>query len=219
VLEAQSQLIESQRIADVRRERQFAEYAEIIERLKLRAEEVATQVTGYIQMREEVRRELTALPDFYQRIEVRVNEIFEIQRDAEERAKRVADVFREQIEKEWRTFAVSQDEKWHERDRRIAEYEPRITEVEDEWPKYQPQITALYEVVEAFCKAYAQAGRDWLAEANTLLDRAKITMPSDIKPSRRQRRKQQAQLEAHTKQSASAQDSVDGVDLEADLVE
>jgi chromosome segregation ATPase len=37
ILETQRQVIESQRVADLRRERQFAEYAEIIERLKERA--------------------------------------------------------------------------------------------------------------------------------------------------------------------------------------
>jgi Chromosome segregation ATPases len=58
LLESQSQLIETQRMADVRRERQFAEYAEIIEKLKLRAEEVSQQVIGYVQLREEVKREL-----------------------------------------------------------------------------------------------------------------------------------------------------------------
>ena len=56
VLEAQSQALESQRVADIRRERQFAEYAEVVEKLKVRADEVQQQVTGFIQMREEVRR-------------------------------------------------------------------------------------------------------------------------------------------------------------------
>lgn len=215
VLESQTQLIETQRVADVRRERQFAEYAEIIERLKVRADEIAQQVTGFIQMREEVKRELSGLPDFQERLEVRINELFEIQRDAEERAKRVADAFREQIEREWRNFVVSQDEKWFERDRSLAQYEPRVAELEEELPKLQPQIGPLYEILEAFSKAYANAGREWLAEANQLLDHAKINVPTEIKPSRRQRKKQQAQVEAQLRPA----DAPNGVDLEADLVE
>ncbi|MCS6848150.1 MAG: hypothetical protein RMN52_10595 [Anaerolineae bacterium] len=215
MLEAQSQLIEAQRMADIRRERQFAEYAEIIERMKVRADEIAQQVTGFIQLREEVKRELAALPDFQERLEVRINELFEIQRDAEERAKRAADAFREQIEKEWRAFAVAQDEKWFERDRRISELEPRIAELEEELPKLQPQITPLYEIIEAFSQAYANAGREWLAEANRLLDQAKINVPSEIKPSRRQRKKRQAQAEAQ----AAPLEQPDEVDLAADLVE
>ncbi|MCL6512198.1 MAG: hypothetical protein K6U78_16120 [Anaerolineae bacterium] len=215
VLEAQSQLIETQRVADIRRERQFAEYAEIIERLKVRADEIAQQVTGYIQLREEVKRELSALPDFRERLEVRINELFELQRDAEERMKRAVDAFREQIEKEWRTFTVSQEEKWFERDRRLSEFEPRIAELEEELPKLQPQITPLYEIIEAFSKAYANAGREWLAEANQLLDQARINVPSEIKPSRRQRKKRQAQVEPQ----ATADELPGEVDLAADLVE
>lgn len=215
VLEAQSQLIESQRVADIRRERQFAEYAEIIERLKVRAEEIAQQVTGFIQLREEVKRELSHLPDFQERLEVRVNELFEIQRDAEERVKRTVEAFHEQIEKEWKSFVVAQEEKWFERDRRVSELEPRIAELEEELPKIQPQIGPLYEIIEAFSKAYANAGREWLAEANQLLDRAKIHLPSETKPSRRQRKKRQAQAEAQ----AAPEDGLPEVDLSADLIE
>ena len=215
MLEAQSQLIETQRVADIRRERQFAEYAELIERLKVRADEVAQQVIGYIQLREEVKRELSALPDFRDRLEVRINELFELQRDAEERMKRAVDAFREQIEKEWRAFTVAQEERWFERDRRLSEFELRIAELEEEVVRLQPQITPLYQIIEAFSKAYANAGREWLAEANQLLDQARINVPSEIKPSRRQRKKRQAQAE-----SQATADGLPGqVDLAADLVE
>jgi len=216
LLEAQSQLIENQRVADIRRERQFAEYAEIIEKLKTRADEVVQQVVGFVQLREEIKRELSVLPDFQERIEVRVNELFELQRDADERAKRVAEAFREHIEKEWKAFAGSQDEKWSERDRRIAEYVPRLDDLEEEMPKFQPQIGPLYDILDSFSKAYAQAGREWLAEANQLLEKARINIPTEIKPSRRQRRKQQALAVAHT---MPAGETKNGVDLDEDLVE
>lgn len=216
LLESQSQLIENQRVADIRRERQFAEYAETIEKLKVRADEIASQVIGFVQLREEIKRELAVLPDFQERLEVRVNELFEIQRDAEDRLKRTTESFRDILEKEWKTFAAAQDEKWHSRDVRIAEYEPRIADLEEELPKLQPQITPLYDIIEAFSKAYANAGREWIAEANVLLDKAKINIPTEIKPSRRQRRKQQALVEASV---APIENGVNGVDMNADLVE
>lgn len=216
LLESQSQLIENQRVADIRRERQFAEYAETIEKLKVRADEIASQVIGFVQLREEIKRELAVLPDFQERLEVRVNELFEIQRDAEERLKRTTESFRDILEKEWRNFAAAQDEKWHSRDQRIAEYEPRIADLEEEMPRLQPQISPLYEILDAFSKAYANAGREWLAEANQLLDKAKVNVPTEIKPSRRQRRKQQALVEASV---APIENGASGVDMNADLVE
>ena len=216
LLESQSQLIENQRVADIRRERQFAEYAETIEKLKVRADEIAAQVIGFVQLREEIKRELAVLPDFQERLEVRVNELFEIQRDAEDRLKRTTESFRDMLEKDWKTFAATQDEKWHPRDVRIAEYEPRIADLEEELPKLQPQIGPLYEILDAFSKAYANAGREWLAEANVLLDKAKVNVPSEIKPSRRQRRKQQALVEASV---APIENGSNGVDMNADLVE
>ena len=216
LLESQSQLIENQRVADIRRERQFAEYAETIEKLKVRADEIASQVIGFVQLREEIKRELAVLPDFQERLEVRVNELFEIQRDAEERLKRTTESFRDILEKEWRNFAAAQDEKWHSRDQRIAEYEPRMADLEEEMPRLQPQISPLYEILDAFSKAYANAGREWLAEANQLLDKAKVNVPTEIKPSRRQRRKQQALVEASV---APIENGASGVDMNADLVE
>ncbi|MCS7061509.1 MAG: hypothetical protein RMN25_10140 [Anaerolineae bacterium] len=196
LIEAQHQMIEAQRVADVRRERQFAEYAEIVERLKERADAVAAQITGFVQMREEVRRALNELPPALERFEVRLNEVLEIQRDNEARAKRQADEFRDLMDKNWKSFVVTQEEKWHDRDRRIADYEPRLSALEDELPKYQPQILALYEFVEAFSKAYAAAGREWLSQANQMLEKARLHLPSEVNLSRRQRRKLKSQADA-----------------------
>jgi chromosome segregation ATPase len=194
LLEAQNQVIEGQRVADIRRERQFAEYGAVVERMKERITELQNQTTGFVQMREEVRRALAELPDAQARLEVRLNEVVEIQRDAEERAKRQADEFRNVLEKEWKSFSVAQEEKWFERDRRIADYEPRLIAIEEELPTFLPQIKPLYEIMETFSKSYAAAGREWLAQANQMLDRAKQNIPSDAKLSRRQRRKQKTEV-------------------------
>jgi chromosome segregation ATPase len=192
ILEAQRQIIESQRVADLRRERQFAEYAEVIERLKERAEAIQSQVTGFFQMRDEVRRELSPLPDFKQQLEVRINEVAEIQRDAEERAKRVASAFRDEVEKQWKSFGVLQEEKWLDRDRRISSYDPRIVELEEDFIRISDLIPPLYNMFEEFSTAYAAAGREWLARSNTIIDQAKTIGAAEVKPSRRQRRRQQA---------------------------
>ena len=146
-----------------------------------------------------------------QQIEVRVNEVSEIQRDAEERAKRVAAAFRDEIDKQWKGFAVLQEEKWLDRDRRISSYEPRIAELEDDTIKIADQIPPLYAILEEFSSAYANAGREWLARSNTLLDQAKLVMTAEIKPSRRQRRKQQALARPEGADNG-------GVDMDAGLV-
>lgn len=213
LLEAQNQLIENQRIADVRRERQFAEYAETIEKLKQRAEEIAQQVTGYLQMREEVKREIARLADFQERIEVRLNEFAELQREAERRAQRAIETFQAQIEKEWKAFAVEQDERWHERDQRISQFEGRLAEVEEELPIFQPQIDALFEILEALSQAYANTGREWLAQAGALFERARASRPDRVVLSRRQRRKQRAQT------AQTQADAANAADLDADLVQ
>lgn len=210
ILEAQSQLLENQRVSDIRRERQFAEYVETIERIKQRAEDIAAQATGFVQMREEVRRSLVDIPEFLNRMEVRINEVFELQRDSEERAKRIAEAFRDKIEKLQQEFAVAQDEKWHPRDKRISDQDERIDLIEEELGKI-PIITPIYEIFEVFARHYAEAGREWLAKSGPLLDRAKATLPADpIVLSRRQKRKQQTDK---AREIARPEDSVADPDL------
>lgn len=218
LLEAQNQVIESQRVADIRRERQFAEYGEVVERIKERVVELQAQTTGFVQMREEVRRSLAELPDVQARLEVRLNEVVQVQRDAEERFKRQADEFRDALEKDWKSFTVAQEEKWFERDRRISDFEPRLAAIEEELPAYMPQVLPLYDILESFSKAYAAAGREWLAQANQLLDRAKQNIPSDTKLSRRQRRKQRAEVAAVTALPQPADGASSGGGLDDDLV-
>jgi len=217
LLEAQTQVIESQRVADIRRERQFAEYGEIVERVKERIADMQSQVTGFIQMREEVRRAVAELPEVQARLEVRLNEVVEIQRDAEARAKRQADEFRDVVEKEWKGFVVAQEEKWFERDRRIANYEPRLTTIEEELPTYMPQVTPLYEILEAFAKSYATAGREWLAQSGQMLDLARMNVPSETKLSRRQRRKKSADT-GLVKSAANGSENLDADAVDDDLV-
>ncbi len=191
LLEAQSQVIESQRVGDIRRERQFAEYVGTVEKLRQRADEISVQTTGFVQMREEVKREITALPEIQRRLEARINEIFEIQRDAEERAKRQAEGFKDRQEKSWKDFATQQEEKWFERDKRFSEHEGRLDEIDVDLTKI-PVLTPFYDILEAFGKAYAMAGREWLSQSNTLIDKAKTAPANEVKFSRRQRRKQAA---------------------------
>ena len=210
ILEAQSQLLENQRVSDIRRERQFAEYVETIERIKQRSEDIAAQATGFVQMREEVRRSLIDIPEFLNRMEVRINEVFELQRDSEERAKRIAEAFRDKIEKLQQEFAVAQDEKWHPRDKRISDQDERIDLVEEELGKI-PIITPIYEIFEVFARHYAEAGREWLAKSGPLLDRAKATLTADqIVLSRRQKRKQQTDK---AREIARPEDSMADPDL------
>ncbi len=212
-LEAQSQLIENQRVAFVQHERQIAEYKEAMEKIKARADELSQQITGYVQMREEVKREIVHLKDFEERIEARIHELFELQRDAEIRVQRNYEAFQAKLEKSWSTFATEQQEMWHERDRRIAQYEPRLSVLEEELPRLQPQISAIYEMLDSFSKALFSFSRDWLGEAGQRLDRAKLNVASDIKLSRRQRRKMQAQVEKQAPDSAEP-----GASADADLV-
>ncbi len=188
MLEAQSQLMENQRVSDIRRERQFAEYASVVEQLKVRADDISTQTTGFIQMREDVRRVLNEFPEFERRMEARINELFEIQRDAEERTKRQTESFKDRIDKDWLDFATSQNEKWFDRDRRISEYDGRFDEVEDELAKI-PSLHPLYGLIELMAKQQAAAGREAFAALSARLDEARTTSTSDVRLSRRQKRK------------------------------
>ena len=143
--------------------------------------------------REEVRRALSDVPEIEGRLEARFNELAEIVRDNIDRTKRISDEFHDTIEKEWKAFAVSQDEQWAERDRRGADLNPRLETLEEAVARLPLQINPLYEMFEAWAKAYAETGRAWLVQSNKALDEARTAVPSDVQLSRRQRTKIEAQ--------------------------
>ncbi len=215
-LEAQNELLEKQRLSAVQQERQIIEYREILEKLKERADEIAQQVTGYFQMREEVKREISQLKDFEERIEARIKELFELQRDAETRAWRSYEAFQAKVEKSFGDFTIQQNEMWHERDKRISRYEQNLLSLEEEMPRFQPQLSAIYDVLESFSKLLFSFSREWLGEAEEKLEQAKRYIGTEVKLSRRQRRKMQAKSESKGEQNAAnsdVSDSSDSVDL------
>lgn len=193
LLEAQSQTIESQRISDIRRERQFAEYAELVEQMKERSTTLDAQLVGFTQMREEVRRALAEAPEVEARLEARFNELFEIQRDGADKARRIADEFRDTIQKEWRAYEVSQAARWTDRDRSVADLTLRVEALEETAARIALQMQGLYDILDQWSKAYAEAGRAWLTQSNKLIDDARATIPSEIKLSRRQRKQLETQ--------------------------
>lgn len=193
LLEAQSQTIEAQRVSEIRRERQFAEYAELVEQMKERSATLSTQVANFTLMREEIRRVIGEASDVEARLEARFNELFEIQRDSADKARRIASEFRDTVLKDWHSFEVSQDQHWADHDRREADFTQRYDALEETVARASAQIEGLYDILDQWAKTNAEASRAWLAQSNTVIDKARADIPSEIKLSRRQRKKIETQ--------------------------
>ena len=180
VLEQQTHIIESQRVAEFRWERQIAEWGKLVEEIKTESASMATQTVRLREQHALVRRALDDLDPFRQRIERRQDEVTEMQRLTEDRQKRVLEEWQAEREKEWRRFNVDNDEHWRENARLNEQRAVRIKAVEEFLRMLPPQIDALWAVHDAWAQSIMVGPREWVVTWDELIQK-RPAMPEPLK--------------------------------------
>jgi chromosome segregation ATPase len=181
LLVQQAEVIENQRVSEFRWERQVAEWAKLVEQLK---QETASMTTQTVRMREQqelVRRALSDLEPFRERIERRQNEMAEIQRLAEDRQKRALEESQTEREKAWERFKLDNVERWRENARFNERRHARVEIIEAYVREIAAQIEALWDVPEAWADTVMVGPREWLATWDALVKK-RPPMPEPLKP-------------------------------------
>lgn len=183
-LREQMEVIENQRADHFRYEQQFANWAEMIEEAKQENEQIALQTISLRDQHDRTRRALADLEAFRERIERRQGEVSEMQRVAEERQKRMLEDWLTEREKEWERFRMRDDERWQENSRIQIKRDARVDGVEEQFPPIYGQIKLLWEVQEAWARAFSLVPREWTDTWNELAKR-RPPMPEPIKPKKK----------------------------------
>jgi chromosome segregation ATPase len=163
MLEQQSQMIENQRVAEFRWERQIAEWTKLVEEIKQESSDMATQTVRLREQHDRVRRALADLDPFRERIERRQDEMVEMQRLSDDRQKRVMEEWQAEREKEWKRFNVGNDERWRENARLNERRNTRLSAVENFARMLAPQVNALWEVQATWAQSIMIGPREWVA--------------------------------------------------------
>jgi chromosome segregation ATPase len=163
MLEQQSQMIENQRVAEFRWERQITEWTKLVEEIKEESANMTTQTVRLREQHDRVRRALADLDPFRERIERRQDEMVEMQRLSDDRQKRVMEEWQAERDKEWKRFNVGNDERWRENSRLNGQRDTRLDAVANFARMLAPQVNALWEVQDTWAQSIMVGPREWVA--------------------------------------------------------
>jgi hypothetical protein len=156
-------MIENQRVAEFRWERQIAEWTKLVEEIKEESANMTTQTVRLREQHDRVRRALADLDPFRERIERRQDEMVEMQRLSDDRQKRVMEEWQAERDKEWKRFNVGNDERWRENARLNGQRDARLDAVENFARMLAPQVNALWEVQDTWARSIMVGPREWVA--------------------------------------------------------
>ncbi len=171
LLDQQAQVIENQRVSEFRWERQVSEWGKLVEEMKQETTDMASQAARLREEREMVRRALSGMEPFRERIEKRQDEMAEMQRMAIDRQKRIQEEWQTDQEKEWSRFKLENEEHWRENQRLNEKRDARVSAIEEHLLLIPPQFEALWEVQEAWAQSIMVGPREWVATWNKLTEK------------------------------------------------
>lgn len=129
--QAQIEFLESQARLQVERERTWKEWEQHFETLAQQTRELDTQLRAWEVAQRAVKRAQEAYEEMIQKFERRINEIAEMQRLAEDRARQEWTAFRAEDQKRWANYTLTQEETLHDIRGEVEQLETRLTALED----------------------------------------------------------------------------------------
>jgi chromosome segregation ATPase len=181
ILEQQTQVIENQRVTEFRWERRIAEWAKLVDEIKQETAEMTSQTVRLREQHEMVRRALSGLDPFRERIERRQDEMAEMLRLGQDRQKRTMEEWQAEQEKGWERFKLEHDERWRENARFNEKRFSQIQGIEEVLRGLREQIEALWEIPEAWAESFMIGPREWASTWGELASQ-RPAMPEPLKP-------------------------------------
>jgi chromosome segregation ATPase len=152
--------IEELRISDFQREQKMKRYLDQGEQVAQELEKVREQTQVFLEQRQEVKRALSALEKFKDRIERRQDEMSERQRIAEERITRQWEEWQDNRAKELKKQEIVTEERWQAQEKTNMELDKRLEKIPPVLKKYHAQLEALWEVQRDDAQALLNAAQD-----------------------------------------------------------
>lgn len=129
--QAQTEFLENQARLHVERERIWKEWEQHFEALARQTEALDAQLRAWEVAQRSLKRAEETYEELIQKLERRINEIVEMQRLAEDRARQEWATFRAEDQKRWANYTVTQEETIGDLRSEITRLETRLAAVED----------------------------------------------------------------------------------------
>lgn len=137
--------IEELRISDFQREQKMKQYLDQGEQVTQEMERIRAQTQGFIEYQQLVKRALKKLESFQPRLEKRQNEVAEMQRVAEDRAKRQREEWQDERAKQQKKRNVVIEERWRQQERVNIERAKLLDRVQSTVELHRAQLDTFWE--------------------------------------------------------------------------
>ncbi len=160
---SQEQFIDSLKLADVDRQRQMKDWAQVFEEQRGIVEEQRKRLTDFAATEEEARRTIGTISRFHEQIQREQNQVAELQRLAEERQRKEMANFVAENEKRWKKQSLEWEYQWDQQGKVNAD-------VKDRFPGIAQQLTFHDNLLQFFWRFMEAQGNSQLAAAQRWLD-------------------------------------------------
>jgi chromosome segregation ATPase len=173
--QAQTLFLEQQSLAQVERDRAWKEWRERYDSFKKQADNLDTQVQALDEALRAAKRAQDTYAELNTKLERRINEITEMQRLADERARQEMVTFKADDQKRWTSYTLSQDEAMRELRRAVEKAEQRVTEMDDAVQTLQDQLHQTTDSTEKQLQELMNWAHDWLTSTERIMGQGKKT--------------------------------------------
>lgn len=164
-------LIDEMKLTQHERDKTWREWINRFDQVNLTAVELENKLNALDDAQRKAKLSQKGLDDATIRIERRINEIAEMQRLAEERARQDWGSYLSDEQKRWKTYTVSNEEALGENKRQIEALKTRLTALEDLSRQMNDTVTMLNEETQKKLQGFLELYHEWAATNADIISR------------------------------------------------
>jgi hypothetical protein len=171
--QAQTVFIEQQSLAQIERDRAWKDWNERVDAFKKQAASLDTQVLAAEEASRAAKRAQEAYIELNQKLERRINEISEIQRLGDERARQEWVAFKAEDQKRWTSYTLSQDETVRELRSSIQTALAHVDTLDEPLQTMQDQLHQTTNATERQMQELMNWAHEWLSASELIMGHSK----------------------------------------------
>jgi chromosome segregation ATPase len=175
---AQATFIESQRVAQVDRDRTYKEWKDRFETVKQQADNFDAQVQTLEETLRNAKRAQETYNELNVKLERRINEVTEMQRLAEDRLRQEWVTFKADDQKRWTGYTLAQDESSKDLTRTVQKLEERFGKLDESAQTIQDQLHQTADTTEQQLQELMNVAHEWLTAYERIMGHGKTTKKS-----------------------------------------
>lgn len=161
--------IEKQTLQQVERDRTWKEWQDRFSAFEKQTAAIDAQLQTLESMQRAVKRSQDSFGEITQKFERRINEITEMSRINEDRFRQEWGGFKNDDQKRWTNYSLSQEEQFREIQRQLEKYQDRLAKLEDLTQEISDLLTQVNEETQKRLQSMVTMTHSWAEEYNQII--------------------------------------------------